>query len=163
MFDGVNEAVIEDANVPVDPIDSKQMTPKEMQAAVQAAADWNTYVGAHAYNSEAVRRAIDAGVKVIEHGQMIEEETMRYAVDRGIWFTPFEILVQVTSRAGELIALSGPRTPYPGKLGVIGEGAYADLLLVNGTPLEDLDLLADPEANFALIMKDGVIYKNALD
>jgi len=70
-----------------DPIDSKQMTPEEMRAAVQAAADWNTYVGAHAYNSESIRRAIDAGVKVIEHGQMIDEETMTYAVKKGIWFT----------------------------------------------------------------------------
>ncbi|UCF33708.1 MAG: amidohydrolase family protein, partial [Phycisphaerales bacterium] len=71
----------------LDPIDSKQMTPEEMRAAVQAASDWNTYVGAHAYNSESVRRCIDAGVKVIEHGQQIDEATMKYAVDHGIWFT----------------------------------------------------------------------------
>lgn len=215
----------------LDPIDTKQMTPEEMRAAVQAAADWNTYVGAHAYNSESVRRCIDAGVKVIEHGQMIDEATMKYAVDRGIWFTsqylvftidipsfseaskakqkvvlkdtehffemakkykakltfgtdlvvgadaslqtkelvarskwftPFEILVQATSRAGELIALAGPRNPYPGKLGVIEEGAYADLLLVDGNPLKNIDLVGDPAKNFVLIMKDGKIYKNTI-
>lgn len=215
----------------LDPIDTKQMTPEEMRAAVQAASDWSTYVGAHAYNTESVRRAIDAGVKVIEHGQQIEEETMKYAVDHGIWFTsqylvftieipgfteankakqkvvlkdterffemakkynakltfgtdlvvgadaslqtkelvarakwftPFEILVQATSRAGELIALAGPRNPYPGKLGVIEAGAYADLLLVDGNPLENIDLVGDPAKNFVVIMKDGKVYKNTL-
>jgi imidazolonepropionase-like amidohydrolase len=215
----------------LDPIDSKQMTSEEMRAAVQAASDWNTYVGAHAYSTEAVRRAIDAGVKVIEHGQMMDEETMKYAVEKGIWFTsqylvyaidvpafseaskkkqkivlqdtehffemakkynaklafgtdlvlgtdpmlqvkelvvrkkwfsPYEILVQGTSRGGELIALSGPRNPYPGKLGVIEEGAYADILLVDGNPLENIDLIGDPEKNFVIIMKDGEIYKNTL-
>jgi len=45
---------------------------------------------------------------------------------------------------------------------VIEEGAYADLILVDGNPLEDIDLVADPHENFDLIMKDGVIYKNAL-
>ncbi len=215
----------------LDPLDTKQMTPEEMRAAVQAASDWNTYVGAHAYNTESVRRCIDAGVKVIEHGQQIDEATMKYAVDHGIWFTsqyivftieiqsfteankakqkvvlketehffemakkynakltfgtdlvvgadaslqtkelvarskwftPFEILVQATSRAGELMALAGPRNPYPGKLGVIEEGAYADLLLVDGNPLKDIDLVGDPAKNFVLIMKDGKIYKNTV-
>ena len=80
------------------------------------------------------------------------------------WFTPVEVLRQATSTAGELLALSGPRSPYQaGPLGVIADGAYADLILVDGNPLEDLDLVADPAANFDLIMKDGVIYKNALD
>jgi len=78
------------------------------------------------------------------------------------WFSPYEILVQGTSRGGELIALSGPRNPYPGKLGVIEEGAYADLLLVDGNPLENIDLIGDPEKNFVIIMKDGKIYKNTL-
>ena len=63
-----------------------------------------------------------------------------------------------------MLKLSGPRNPYPdGDRGVISEGAYADLILVSGNPLEDLDLIADPENNFALIMKDGVIYKNTLN
>ena len=59
--------------------------------------------------------------------------------------------------------MSGPRNPYPGKLGVVEEGAYADLILVNGNPLENLDLVADPDANFTVIMKDGKIYKNLIN
>jgi imidazolonepropionase-like amidohydrolase len=61
-----------------------------------------------------------------------------------------------------LLSWTGPRNPYPGKLGVIEEGAYADILLVNGNPLEDLTLLNKPEENLDLIMKDGKIYKNTL-
>jgi imidazolonepropionase-like amidohydrolase len=76
------------------------------------------------------------------------------------WFTPFEILHQATVNNAELMTWSGPRNPYPGKLGVIEEGAYADLLLVNGNPLEKLELFNNPEDNLALIMKDGKIYKN---
>lgn len=77
------------------------------------------------------------------------------------WYTPVEALRQATSTAGELLALSGPRNPYPdGALGVIKEGAYADLILVNGDPLKDLELVANPEDNFDFIMKDGKIYKN---
>ncbi|WP_291749504.1 amidohydrolase family protein [Bauldia sp.] len=80
------------------------------------------------------------------------------------WFTPVEALRQATSTAGELLALSGPRNPYPdGKLGVIEPGAYADLILIDGNPLENLDLVADPAGNFDLIMKDGAIYKNTLN
>jgi imidazolonepropionase-like amidohydrolase len=80
------------------------------------------------------------------------------------WYTPVEALRQATSTAGELLALSGPRNPYPdGALGVIKEGAYADLILVNGNPLEDLDLVANPEDNFDFIMKDGKIYKNKVN
>ena len=68
-----------------------------------------------------------------------------------------------TSTNAELLELSGPRHPYQqGELGVIAEGAYADLILVDGNPLEDIDLIADPHTNFDLIMKDGVIYKNTL-
>jgi len=81
----------------------------------------------------------------------------------GRWYTPVEVLRQATSTAGELLALSGPRTPYPlGPLGVIKEGAYADLILVNGNPLEDLNLVANPAENFDLIMKDGKVYKNQI-
>jgi len=78
------------------------------------------------------------------------------------WYTPYEALKMATSDNAQLLALSGPRDPYPGKLGVIEEGAYADMLLVDGNPLENLDLVADPEKNFVVIMKDGVIYKNTL-
>lgn len=81
----------------------------------------------------------------------------------GRWYTPVEALRQATSTAGELLALSGPRNPYQeGPLGVIEEGAYADLIIVDGNPLENLDLVGDPDENFVLIMKDGEIYKNDL-
>jgi imidazolonepropionase-like amidohydrolase len=78
-------------------------------------------------------------------------------------FTPIEILRQATSIGAELIELSGPRNRYKeGALGVLREGAYADLVIVEGNPLEDITLLADPEKNLRVIMKDGVIYKNTL-
>ena len=81
----------------------------------------------------------------------------------GTWYSPYEVLKIGTSQNAELLELSGPRHPYrDGPLGVIAEGAYADLILVDGNPLDDLDLIADPDANFDLIMKDGKIYKNAL-
>jgi imidazolonepropionase-like amidohydrolase len=80
------------------------------------------------------------------------------------WFTPYEVLRMATSQNAELLAMCGPRNPYKqGKLGVIEEGAYADMILVDGNPLQNLNLIADPGKNFVLIMKDGVIYKNALD
>jgi imidazolonepropionase-like amidohydrolase len=79
------------------------------------------------------------------------------------WYTPAETLKMATSVNGELLALSGPRNPYPGKLGVVEEGALADLLLVNGDPIANIKLIEDPEKNFVIIMKDGMIYKNTLN
>ena len=67
-----------------------------------------------------------------------------------------------TSTNAELLKLSGPRDPYPGKLGVVQEGALADLLLVDGDPIANLDVIADPARNFLVIMKDGKIYKNSV-
>jgi imidazolonepropionase-like amidohydrolase len=78
------------------------------------------------------------------------------------WFTPAETLIMATSTNAELLTLSGKRNPYPGKLGVVEQGALADLLLVDGNPLEKIDLIADPAKNFLVIMKDGTIHKNAL-
>lgn len=77
------------------------------------------------------------------------------------WYTPAEVLKMATSTNAELLTLSGKRNPYPGKLGVVEEGAFADLLLVDGNPLENLELIADPR-HFVLIMKDGKIYKDSL-
>jgi imidazolonepropionase-like amidohydrolase len=213
-----------------DPLDVTQYTLDEMKAAVDAADDWNTYVTVHAYHPKSVRRAIEAGVKVIEHGQLLDEPTLKLMADRGIWlsgqvlvasteamdparrekrkpviegqdrvwplakslgvklawgtdflfepdlnaqqnayllrlkpwFTPAEILRLATVRNAELLALSGPRNPYPGPLGVVKEGALADLLLVDGNPLSDIDLIADPARNFRVIMKDGKVYRNSL-
>ena len=82
----------------------------------------------------------------------------------GNFYEPVEVLKLATSTAAELLKLSGPRNPYPdAPLGVVAAGAYADLILVDGNPVEDLDLIADPNANFDLIMKDGIIYKNTLE
>jgi imidazolonepropionase-like amidohydrolase len=67
-----------------------------------------------------------------------------------------------TADNAALLALSGPRRPYPGKLGVIEEGALADLLLVEGDPLANIRLVEDPAKNVLVIMKDGKIYKNLL-
>jgi imidazolonepropionase-like amidohydrolase len=78
------------------------------------------------------------------------------------WYTPAEALVMATSTNGELLALSGLRSPYAGKLGVVQEGALADLLLVNGNPVENIKLIEDPARNFVVIMKDGKVYKNLL-
>jgi len=67
-----------------------------------------------------------------------------------------------TGTNAELLQLTGKRNPYPGKLGVVQVGALADLLLVDGNPLENVNLIADPDRNFVVIMKDGVVYKNVL-
>lgn len=217
-----------------DPIDVTQYTEAELRAAVEAAEDWNTYVTVHAYTPRAVQKAIRAGVKCIEHGQLIDEETAQMIAKKDIWlsiqpfilndefpnpypegsvnyiktqevvegtdlayrlakkyniktafgtdtlfdsnlatkqgqqlvnltkwYTPAETLKMATSTNAELLALSGLRNPYPGKLGVVQEGALADLILVNGNPIQNIQLIADPEKNFLIIMKDGKIYKNA--
>ena len=78
------------------------------------------------------------------------------------WYTPGEALKMATGDNGELLAMSGLRSPYSGKLGVIEEGALADLLLVDGDPLENIGLVSDPARNFLVIMKDGKFFKNLL-
>jgi imidazolonepropionase-like amidohydrolase len=218
---------------PHNPIESIQFTEAELHAAVEAAENWGTYVAVHAYTPAAIRQAIAAGVKCIEHGHLIDEPTAKLLADKGIWwslqpltydadvfarmspvsqkkalevfagtenayklakkykiktawgadilgdagaasrqgqylammvrwYTPAEALKMATADNGELMALSGFINPYPGKLGVVEEGALADLLLVDGNPLEDINLVANPDKNFVVIMKDGRIYKNAL-
>src|SRR6185437_11338426 len=76
------------------------------------------------------------------------------------WYDNAEILRMATGTNGELLALSGPRNPYPGKLGIIEEGALADLILVDGDPIADIALMARPETSLIIIMKDGVVYKD---
>ena len=78
------------------------------------------------------------------------------------WYSPPEILKIATGNNADLLGLAGPRNPYPGKLGVLEAGALADLLLVDGNPLENIRLIEDPAKNFLIIMKDGTIYKNTL-
>ncbi len=223
----------------VDPLHTVQYLPEELEAAVQAAADWDTYVLVHVYNDESILRSIEAGVLSIDHAQLMTEVGAQAIKDADVWVVPYysllgldeevvtkvlgplaapkflavqagarnqmkllkefgiekvvfstdiigdpaaltkqndefkyrleewssyEVLLQATSKAGELLALSGQLNPYPaGPLGVIAEGAYADILLVEGNPVEDALIMTDYENNFDLIMKDGVIYKNTLD
>jgi imidazolonepropionase-like amidohydrolase len=78
------------------------------------------------------------------------------------WYSPAEALAMATGLGAQLLALSGERNPYPGKLGVVEEGALADLLLVDGNPIENIKLVADPATNFLIIMKDGKVFKNSL-
>lgn len=217
-----------------DPIDVTEYTKAEIEAAVADAKNWGTYVAVHAYTPDAVRLAIESGVLSIEHGQLIDEPTMKLIADKGIWlstqpflededaiptapgsdnerkykqvaegtaraytlakkygvkvafgtdiqfnpkgierqsfylpklvkwYTPAEVLKMATATNAELLAMSGPRNPYPGKLGVVEEGALADLLVVDGDPLSNIKLLEDPTKNLVVIMKDGKIYKNAV-
>jgi imidazolonepropionase-like amidohydrolase len=78
------------------------------------------------------------------------------------WYDNVDILKMATSVNGELLAMSGSRNPYQGKLGIIEEDALADLLVVDGNPISDIELVAKPDKNFMVIMKDGKIYKNTL-
>ena len=78
------------------------------------------------------------------------------------WYSPAQALAMATGTNAELLALSGKRNPYPGKLGVVEEGALADLVLVDGDPIANINLIADPDKNFVVIMKDGKVYKNIL-
>jgi imidazolonepropionase-like amidohydrolase len=78
------------------------------------------------------------------------------------WYDNADVLAMATSGNAELLAMSGPRNPYPGKLGVIEEGAFADLLVIDGNPLENIGLMANPDKTFMIIMKDGKVHKNTL-
>ncbi len=218
---------------PHSPLDVSTFTIEELKAAVDAAGNWGTYVAVHAYTPVAVRRSIDAGVKVIEHAHLIDDDTAKYMAQKQVWlstqpflaeegstfkpgslnyikqrsvmngtevlmnlvrkysiktawgtdilfsaekakrqnamlaamtrwFTPAEALRMATSTNGELLALSGLRSPYEGRLGVIEVDALADMLLVEGDPLADIAVIEDPDNNFRVIMKDGRIFKNNL-
>jgi len=102
------------------------------------------------------------GTDVVVNPKACADQSREF-VERTKWFTPAEVLKQATSLSGELLQLSGERSPYPGKIGVIEKGAHADLLLIDGNPLEDISILRDHEERLDLIMKGGVIYKEAMD
>jgi imidazolonepropionase-like amidohydrolase len=215
-----------------DPLDVSQYTEAEIRGAVEAAEDWGTYVTVHAYTPRAIQKAIRAGAKCIEHGNLADEASARMMAEKGVWwslqpflddedaipfregsanrkkqiemiagtdiayklakqykvktawgtdtlfdpklatrqgaqlaklvrwYTPAEVLKMATADNAEVLAMSGLRSPYPGKLGVVEKGALADLLLVDGDPLVNIKLIEDPDKNFKVIMKDGKIYKN---
>jgi imidazolonepropionase-like amidohydrolase len=220
-----------------DPLESLQFTVEEMRAAVQAASDFGTYVFAHLYTPEQMRRASEAGVRCFEHGTLLDRETAKIIKDQGIWLCPqfalffdnfvadvvtsptqdrkrrlvqdaaytqaeiinefnlptvfgtdlamnkewgdmyqptefrskkkvhgsYRGLLTATGNVHRLFKLCTYRNPYPeGKIGVLEAGSFADILLVNGNPVEDLELLVDKD-NIKLIMKDGKIFKNTLE
>jgi imidazolonepropionase-like amidohydrolase len=215
-----------------DHIRTIQFSPEEMKAIVGAASDYGTYVMAHLYTPQSMRRAASAGVKCFEHASLLDEETAKIIADKGIWITPgpqmnreydagdlleadkkliehfrrgedvatemiqkynlpilygtdsfgdpdrvanmqsddfrfykkrfgnFRGIAAATGNVNEIIKLSTYQNPYPeGKIGVLEEGAFADLLIVKGNPLEDLDILADT-GNILFIMKNAVVYKD---
>jgi imidazolonepropionase-like amidohydrolase len=79
------------------------------------------------------------------------------------WYTPAEVLTMATATNAQLLELSGLRNPYPqAPLGVVEEGAFADLLLIDGNPVEDITLIAKAETSMVVIMKNGTIHKNIL-
>jgi imidazolonepropionase-like amidohydrolase len=213
-----------------DPLDVTQYNEDELRAAVGAAEDWNTYAAIHVYTPRSIERAVNAGVRSIEHGHLADEASAKLMAERDTWwslqpftaefpikfapgsdnqrkleeviagtdtayelarrynvktawgtdllfnrsalpfqntavvnmtrwYTPSEVLKMVTSDNAALLGMSGPRNPYPGALGVVREGALADVLLVDGDPTEDLSVLGDPASNILMVMKDGIVYK----
>ncbi len=215
-----------------DPLESVGYSEDEMRAAVEVAADYDTYVACHAYNDESLRRAIAAGVADCVHGHLISEETVAAIADAGMWlgslskpvglldvpffndenrrkaaeilagyddvmgwakkygvkigfgtdaaanmidtvilefearsqfFTAYEMLKHATSENAKLFELANTRNPYrAAKLGVIEEGAWADMLLYNANPLEDIGVVMDYKNTLGLIMKDGQVYMSKI-
>jgi imidazolonepropionase-like amidohydrolase len=78
------------------------------------------------------------------------------------WYSNAEALRMATSDNASLLTLSNLRTPYSGSLGVIEKGAFADILVWDGNPLDDIKMIEEPEKNLKLVMKDGQIFKNTL-
>ncbi|CAK1833073.1 metal-dependent hydrolase family protein [Vibrio crassostreae] len=220
-----------------DPLDTLQFTSDEMEAAVQAASDYGTYVAAHIHTSDAMRRAAEAGVMSFEHATIMDDDIAEIIKEKGIWVIPsyftssliaerkiplpneetyrktervgkamfksaelikkYDIrniafgtdcvgetnvhatqlnelgaieqvfdtitaLRMATSNCGRLFEMSTYQHPYQeGKLGQIVEGAYADLLIIDGNPLEGVACVANTDTQ-KLIMKDGNVYKNTL-
>jgi imidazolonepropionase-like amidohydrolase len=106
------------------------------------------------------------GVKVAWGSDMLFDASLAARQGRQLakltrWYTSAEVLVSATSGNAELLALCGPRNPYPGQLGVVEPGAVADLLLVDGNPIANIELLADPDRSLLVIMKDGRIHKDS--
>jgi imidazolonepropionase-like amidohydrolase len=213
---------------PYDPIDMVQYTADEMRAAAEEAHARRTYVSAHAYIPESITRAVTAGVRTIEHGNLIDAAAARVMAERGAYLVPTLVTydqiaelgkslkfpeeslrklgdvldrgleaVDIALRAGVKVGfgtdLLGETHPaqskefllrakaqsnadvlraatiinaeivqQAGKLGVLAPGAFADLLLVDGNPLDDLAVLTGQGERLALIMRGGTVCKNAL-
>ncbi|HRD74779.1 MAG TPA: amidohydrolase family protein [Hyphomicrobiaceae bacterium] len=213
---------------PTDPIKFFGFSRTEMLAAVEEAQSAQTYVAAHLYTDEAIRRAAECGVISIEHGNLIKPDTAKYLKEKGAYVVPtnvtFDVLakegaamglppesvakiedvrsaglsaLKLLAEAGVMMAfgtdLLGPmhhhqsdefliRARYlpaievirsatvnaakvvgqEGKLGVIAPDAHADLIVIDGDPLKDMNLLVGQGRHMAAIMKGGSFVKNAL-
>jgi imidazolonepropionase-like amidohydrolase len=213
---------------PYDPIDMVQYTEEEIRAAVEEAKSRRTYVFAHAYIPESIQRSVSAGVRSIEHGNLIDDASARLMADRGCYLVPTlvtydqiaefgkslkfpeaslrklqEVLhagvgaIEIALRAGVKVGfgtdllgetqtaqsrefvlrarvqnnadvlrsatiINAEILQRSGRLGVLKPGAFADLLVVDGDPLQDLAVLGGQGERLSLIVRDGVIFKNAL-
>ena len=229
-----------------DPVATLQFSLEEMKAAAEAAADYGSYVLAHLYTPNCMKRAVKAGVKSLEHGHWLDEETAKMIVEQDVFLNPcpqftleevkwnhmgewsdqpsqkrkknkrggnpvkehiaettelihkynikilfgtdlmimyneyepresldfteykkrfgsYKGLLAATGNFHELTKLTTYQNPYPdGKIGVLEKGSYADLLILNANPVEDLNVLGNTE-NILLVMKDGKIFKNTLE
>src|SRR5690349_12353971 len=85
-------------NSPNNPIESIQFTEPEIRAAVEAAENWGTYVTVHAYTPPAIRQAVAAGVRCVDHGQLIDEPTVKLLAEKGIWWSLQPLLVDEDTR-----------------------------------------------------------------
>tara|TARA_B100001123_G_scaffold372636_1_gene436675 strand:- start:111 stop:1073 length:963 start_codon:yes stop_codon:yes gene_type:complete len=214
---------------PSDPVDNTQFAKEEIRAAVQEAEAANTYVMAHAYTSRAIGRAVECGVRTIEHGNLLDEEVAGVMADKGAYLVPTLVTYEALSEEGASLGLSPEScakiedvrgfglhaTEYAKRagvkvghgsdllgdmqrhqsrefllkaevmsthevltaatrtnaeilnrseeLGVVAPGALADLVVVDGDPLEDLDLLQGQGAHMPMIMKNGSFVKNELN
>lgn len=213
---------------PTDPIWNVQYSAEEMRAIVEEAEGWRTYALAHAYTPEAINRALDAGVRTIEHGNLIDRATAVRMSEDGAYLVPtlvtyfaidelgrtlgfpaasqkkvkdvldaglaslelakqagvpmgfgtdllgetheqqsreFSIRARVLSPA-EVIrsatVVNAKILRKEGELGVIAAGALADLLVVDGDPLQDLSLLEGQGKHLALIMKGGQVFADRI-
>jgi imidazolonepropionase-like amidohydrolase len=211
-----------------DPLESLQYRMDEIQAAVEEATNWGKYVAAHAYSSQAVMRAVSAGVRTIEHGNLIDEPTAATMARKGAFLVPTliaydsmrrrgrdyglseyslqknEVVLAAGLRSVELARNAGVKIGFgtdllgqlqddqcrefliraelmkpaeiihsativnaeilqrADELGELKPGAFADLIVVDGDPLADLNLFQDEGRHLAAIMKGGRFYKNRL-
>jgi imidazolonepropionase-like amidohydrolase len=209
-----------------DPLDSLQYRMDEIQAAVEEATNWGKYVAAHAYSSQAVMRAVTAGVRTIEHGNLIDEPTAATMARKGAFLVPTliaydsmrrrgrdyglseyslqknEVVLAAGLRSVELARNAGVKIGFgtdllgqlqndqcrefliraelmkpaeiiysativnaeilqrAGELGELVPGAFADLIVIDGDPLADLNLFQDEGRHLSAIMKGGRFYKN---
>lgn len=213
---------------PTDRIDSTQYSMEELRAIVDEARAANRYVTGHAYTARAVNRGLEAGVRCIEHGNLIDESSIELFLSTGAFYVPtlatyaalaeegpahglptdqhrkvFEVLdaglhaLELAHRAGvpivygtdllggmhrrqltELTIRAEVQSPVDvlraatvtaarllrmeGEVGAVAPGAFADLLVVDGNPLDGLGVLTDPARNLKLILKAGVVHRDAL-